>query len=117
MEFDSYKSIGEVSGEVGVSQQTLRYWGEKFSQLNPIKRYRYRYYSQEDVKLIVRIRGLLRDDGYTIKGAIKAVNAGGEKLVVVTKDVDLASDGAVVDGVDMVEFRKKLLEIKALLSS
>ena len=48
----------------------LRYWEQEFSQLQPItRRGNRRYYQQEEVLLIRKIRQLLYFDGFTIQGA------------------------------------------------
>ena len=48
----------------------LRYWEQEFSQLQPVtRRGNRRYYQQEEVLLIRKIRQLLYFDGFTIQGA------------------------------------------------
>ena len=48
----------------------LRYWEQEFSQLQPItRRGNRRYYQQEEVLLIRKIRQLLYFEGFTIQGA------------------------------------------------
>lgn len=70
----AFKTISEVSGETGVPQHVLRFWEAKFSQLRPLKRGGgRRYYRPEDVQLLQRIRRLLHEEGYTIKGVQKVL--------------------------------------------
>ena len=65
-----YFTIGEAGDLCGVKTHVLRYWEQEFQQLNPTKRRgNRRYYQQQDVMLIRRIRGLLYEQGYTIDGA------------------------------------------------
>ena len=65
-----YFTIGEVSELCSVKPHVLRYWEQEFTQLEPVKRRgNRRYYQRQDVVLIRQIRGLLYDDGYTIRGA------------------------------------------------
>ena len=48
----------------------LRYWEQEFLQLKPVtRRGNRRYYQQEEVLLIRKIRQLLYFDGFTIQGA------------------------------------------------
>ena len=48
----------------------LRYWEQEFEQLKPItRRGNRRYYQQEEVLLIRKIRQLLYFEGFTIQGA------------------------------------------------
>jgi DNA-binding transcriptional MerR regulator len=63
-----------------VPQHVLRFWESKFSQVKPLKRGGgRRYYRPEDVELLQTIRGLLYDDGYTIKGVQKLFRDGSLK--------------------------------------
>ena len=48
----------------------LRYWEQEFSQLTPVtRRGNRRYYQQEELLLIRKIRQLLYFEGFTIQGA------------------------------------------------
>jgi len=68
----AFRTIGEVSDEIGVPQHVLRYWETRFPQLRPITRAgNRRYYRPEDVALARRIHGLLNAQGYTVKGVQK----------------------------------------------
>ena len=50
----------------------LRFWEAKFSQITPLKRRGgRRYYRPKDIDLLLKIRKLLYQDGYTIKGVQK----------------------------------------------
>ena len=65
----AYRTISEVAGDLDVPQHVLRFWETKFTQIRPLKRGGgRRYYRPEDVELLRRIRSLLYDEGYTIKG-------------------------------------------------
>ena len=77
----AFRTISEVAGELDVPQHVLRFWESKFSQVKPLKRGGgRRYYRPEDVALLERIRSLLYNDGYTIKGVQKVLrDAGGRK--------------------------------------
>lgn len=67
----AYRTIGEASEELGVPQHVLRFWEKRFSQLEPVKRRGRRYYRPEDLELLQQIKGLLYQEGYTIKGVQK----------------------------------------------
>ncbi len=68
----AFRTISEVAGELDVAQHVLRFWESKFPQVRPLKRGGgRRYYRPEDVELLRRIRSLLYEQGYTIKGAQK----------------------------------------------
>ena len=80
----AFRTIGEVSDDLGVPQHVLRYWETKFPQLRPIQRAgNRRYYRPTDVALVRRIHNLLAQDGYTVKGVQKLLGAkGGEAAAV-----------------------------------
>ena len=65
-----YYSISEVSKITDLEQYVLRYWESEFEQLKPQKnRAGNRVYTNKDIKLILHIRKLLREERYTIEGA------------------------------------------------
>lgn len=67
-----YYSISEVSKLTGLEQYILRYWETEFEQLKPSKnRAGNRIYTNKDIRLILEIKRLLRDEKYTIEGAKK----------------------------------------------
>ncbi len=74
----AFRTISEVASELGLPQHVLRFWETKFSQIRPMKRGGgRRYYRPEDVALLRRIRSLLYDDGYTIKGVQRLLRENG----------------------------------------
>lgn len=65
-----YYSISEVSKITGLEQYVLRYWESEFELLQPAKnRAGNRIYTNRDIKLILHIKKLLREERYTIEGA------------------------------------------------
>jgi DNA-binding transcriptional MerR regulator len=65
-----YYSISEVSKIADLEQYVLRYWESEFELLKPAKnRAGNRIYTNRDIKLILYIKKLLRDERYTIEGA------------------------------------------------
>lgn len=76
----AFRTISEVASELDVPQHVLRFWESKFTQVKPLRRSGgRRYYRPEDVDLLRRIRTLLYDDGYTIKGVQKLLRENGRK--------------------------------------
>ena len=72
----AFKTIGELSEELGVAQHILRYWETKFPQLKPLQRAgNRRYYRPADADLARRIQDLLANQGYTIRGVQKLLGA------------------------------------------
>ena len=95
----AFRTISEVSSEINIPAHVLRFWETKFPNINPLKRSgNRRYYRPEDVKLIIRIKTLLYDNGYTVKGVQKLLkenhnennekNNIKEKLSSILKDID-----------------------------
>ena len=75
----AFKTIGELSEELGVAQHILRYWESKFPQLKPLQRAgNRRYYRPADADLARRIHDLLANHGYTIRGVQKLLGAKGD---------------------------------------
>lgn len=74
---DAFRTIGELSDELGVKPHILRYWEEQFPMLRPVKRAGgRRHYRASDVALVRTIDRLLNHEGYTIKGAVRALRQG-----------------------------------------
>ncbi|HET9810247.1 MAG TPA: MerR family transcriptional regulator [Sphingomicrobium sp.] len=74
----AFKTIGELSAELGVAQHILRYWETKFPQLRPLQRAgNRRYYRPDDVELARRINRLLNEEGYTVRGVQKVLRQRG----------------------------------------
>ena len=70
----AFKTIGELSGELGIAQHILRYWETRFPQLKPMQRAgNRRYYRPADVELARRINRLLNEEGYTVRGVQKVL--------------------------------------------
>lgn len=72
---DAFRTIGELSGELGIQQHILRYWETRFPQLRPLQRAgNRRYYRPGDAALVRRIHSLLNEQGYTIRGVQKLLS-------------------------------------------
>ena len=72
----AFRTIGELSAELGVAQHILRYWETKFPQLRPLQRAgNRRYYRPADVELARTIHRLLNSEGYTVRGVQKVLRS------------------------------------------
>jgi len=88
----AFRTIGELSQEIGLPRHILRYWETRFPQLRPLQRAgKRRYYRPEDVALVRRIDALLNRDGYTIRGVQALLAQEGRTAAV----ADLAADGLI----------------------
>ena len=80
---EAFRTISEVAEALDVPPHVLRFWETRFTQVKPVKRGGgRRYYRPEDVRLLRGIRGLLYDDGMTIKGVQKILRERGLRHVV-----------------------------------
>ena len=80
---EAFRTISEVADTLDVPPHVLRFWETRFLQVKPVKRGGgRRYYRPEDVRLLRGIRGLLYDDGMTIKGVQKILREKGVRHVV-----------------------------------
>jgi DNA-binding transcriptional MerR regulator len=62
--------IGQVARLLGVEPYVLRFWEEEFPQLTAARTAKgQRYYTEEHVRILERIRHLLYVEKLTIKGA------------------------------------------------
>lgn len=76
----AFRTIGELAHALGLKPHVLRYWEQHFTMLQPLKRSGgRRYYRPEDVALVEAIDRLVNREGYTLKGAMKAL-AGKDKI-------------------------------------
>jgi DNA-binding transcriptional MerR regulator len=80
---EAFRTISEVADTLDVPPHVLRFWETRFTQVKPVKRGGgRRYYRPEDVRLLRGIRGLLYDDGMTIKGVQKILRERGIRHVI-----------------------------------
>lgn len=81
----SYYSIGEVAEMLGVSQSLIRFWETEFEQLQPKKnRKGNRMYTPSNIEQLRTIYHLVKERGYTLKGAREMLKA---KAPVVDKQL------------------------------
>ncbi len=72
-----YYKIREVCEIVGVEAHVLRFWETEFPALSPPKsKSGQRTYRPKDIELLLQIRKLLYDEGFTIAGARKRLSEG-----------------------------------------
>lgn len=114
-----YYSISEVSKITGLEQYVLRYWESEFPQLKPQKnRAGNRIYTNKDIKLILHIKALLRDEKYTIEGAKKVLEEyipeteAGEQLELlnVPQKKKIQDEGIRSEVIEVKDFLQGLLK-------
>src|ERR1700747_3361081 len=99
--------IGEVSRLTELKPFVLRYWETEFPMLEPVKSPRgYRLYRQEDVDMVLKIKRLLYDEGFTIAGARRHLRENGGSML------DRGSNATGADKPDALLSRKMLLDLR-----
>jgi DNA-binding transcriptional MerR regulator len=117
IEKDFYR-IGEVSRLTALKPFVLRYWETEFPMLEPVKSSSgHRLYRQEDVEMVLRIKRLLYDEGFTIAGARRHLREqSGEGESSGAAGASIGSTGAAAaEGVGQLLSRKMLLDLRDTL--
>jgi DNA-binding transcriptional MerR regulator len=80
----AYKSIGEVAKILNLVNEekgtlnthTIRFWEKEFKQIKPnILNGNRRYYNNDTIEVLKKVKYLLKDQGLTINGAKKVLNS------------------------------------------
>jgi len=80
----AYKSIGEVAKILNLVNEkkgtlnthTIRFWEKEFKQIKPIiLNGNRRYYNNDIIEVLKKVKYLLKDQGMTIYGAKKVLNS------------------------------------------
>jgi DNA-binding transcriptional MerR regulator len=80
---EAMRTIGEVAASLDLPAHVLRFWETRFRQISPLKRAGgRRFYRQRDIDLVVAIRRLLYDEGYTIRGVQRILKENGVEAVI-----------------------------------
>ena len=86
---EAYKTIGEVAEIVNLinpkngslSTHTLRFWEKEFKQIKPkILAGNRRYYDNDTIEIIKKVKFLLKEKGMTIQGVKKYLAEGQSEL-------------------------------------
>jgi DNA-binding transcriptional MerR regulator len=113
---NAYKTIGEVAKILGLtdnkkgtlSTHTIRFWEKEFKQIKPkILNGNRRYFDNETIDLLKKIKFLLKDQGMTINGVKKILNSK-ESLPL----DELANNSIKAD-----KLKQKLLKISDLIKN
>ena len=113
---NAYKTIGEVAKILGLtdnkkgtlSTHTIRFWEKEFKQVKPkIFNGNRRYFDNETIDVLKKIKFLLKDQGMTINGVKKILNSR-ESLPL----DELANNSIKTD-----KLKQKLLKISNLVKN
>jgi DNA-binding transcriptional MerR regulator len=109
--------IGEVCELTDTQPYVLRYWESEFPMLAPAKNSSgQRIYRRRDIEIVLRIKELLYEEGFTIAGAKKRIEAesAGRGATPQATPAPSGSDARVVAA--LKEVRKGLREILTVLN-
>lgn len=111
-----YFKIGEVAKMADVPTHVLRYWESEFPDIKPKRaNSKQRLYRRQDVELILQIKTLLHEQGYTIAGARKLIQGGGEIPETQPKQKEKATSPKITG--PLATIKKELLHLQHLLNS
>ena len=114
---EAYKTIGEVCDIVGLGDtetgkrktHVLRFWEKHFNEIKPSLIYKgRRYYSNKNIEHIKKVKKLLKEDGYTIKGSKKF-------LTDSNNDIDTLSDDNITTK-KIINLKNKIKDLKKYLN-
>ena len=104
-----YFTITEVSEQLGLNASQLRYWEKEFTPLKPRTNARgKRFYTANDVEIIQQIAWLVKDQGYTIDGARRAMKKRSEVAAA------MAREQAAVQAADALDKQALLNRLRAV---
>ena len=111
-----YKTIGEVAKILDLvnrkkgtmSTHTIRFWEKEFKQIKPkIFSGSRRYYDENSINILKKIKYLLKDKGMTLNGVKKVLNSE-------NSDIDL-SYNATINQKKIIN--NKLIKIKKIITN
>jgi DNA-binding transcriptional MerR regulator len=110
--------IGEVCELTDTQPYVLRYWESEFPMLAPAKNSSgQRIYRRRDIEIVLRIKELLYEEGFTIAGAKKRIEAESTGRGATPQAMPVASsDGDARVVAALKEVRKGLRDILTVLS-
>ena len=123
-----YYKIGEVAKYTGIKTHVLRYWETEFKAIRPNKsRSNQRLYRKQDVDLILYLKDLLYNQGFTIAGARKKLREKPAEKVVSPEVEKAAADtgegqltlplASSIDPKILKEIRQDILRLKESLGA
>jgi len=103
-----YFKIGEVSKLACVAAHVLRYWESEFKEIQPKRaNSNQRLYRREDVEIVLLIKQLLHEQGFTLIGAKKFLADKNKAVNGIHKEVKSDCLGTI---------KKELLAVEKLLN-
>ena len=113
---NAYKTIGEVTKILNLKSNikgelpthTIRFWEKQFKQVKPkILNANRRYYDEECINTLKKIKFLLKDQGMTINGVKKILNG----------QDSLQLDETANNSIKANNFKNKLIKISKIIKN
>ena len=113
---NAYKTIGEVTKILNLKSNikgelpthTIRFWEKQFNQVKPkILNANRRYYDEECINTLKKIKFLLKDQGMTINGVKKILNG----------QDSLQLDETANNSIKAEDFKNKLVKISKIIKN
>ena len=112
----AFKTISEAAEILGVPAYVLRFWESQFTHIKPTKsRGGRRYYRPEDMEMLASIKTLLYKEGYTIKGARKALAGMKDDVLLASKPVPIQKPKPAISDkqkAQLTKIKDDLLELR-----
>lgn len=110
-----YYSIGEVSELLDVKSHVLRYWETQFPMLKPKKnRAGNRTYRVRDIKILLTIKSLLYEKGFTIAGARRKLRESNNNPDVLIEQLNIPFASPEKRS-EFLSIKRDLIELKKLV--
>lgn len=88
-----YYSIGEVSELLELSKSLIRFWDSEFDILKPHKNSKGdRRFTKQNIDQLLVIKGLVKDKGFTLKGAKQYIKQNKTRISQKTKTLGMLKD-------------------------
>ena len=113
---NAYKTIGEVAQILNLKSNkkgelpthTIRFWEKQFKQIKPvILNANRRYYDENSINILRKIKFLLKDQGMTIKGVKKVLNG----------EASFELDEIANNSIRTINFKNKLSRISKIIKT
>ena len=113
---NAYKTIGEVARILNLKTNkkgilpthTIRFWEKQFKQIKPkVMNANRRYYDENCINLLKKVKFLLKDQGMTINGVKKILNT----------NKSLKLDETVNNSIKASNLRNKLVKISKIVKN
>jgi DNA-binding transcriptional MerR regulator len=103
-----YYSIGEVAAIFDVNTSLIRFWEKEFTVIQPKKNKKgNRLFTVKDIEHFNKIYQLVKEQGYTLDGAKKALKSGDKSVMEVHHG---PQNEILIDKLEKI--KSKLLELK-----